>query len=177
MELKGRTTGKVFWVILGLALMMAVASGRPLFAAPSLTLDQQAALRHMYEEEKLARDVYTVLYDKWQMSIFNTIKQSEQRHMDSMKGLLVYYSVPFEVLPPGQFSLVSLQNFYDELLNSGMSSKVKALEVGVNIETTDIADLDAYLGSFTYKNIVNVYQNLRAASQNHLDAFNSQLGY
>ena len=176
MVLKEGASGRRFWVIVGLSLMMALATSIPLFAAPTLTTEEQTALRYIYEEEKLARDVYTVLYDKWQLKIFYNIKQSEQNHMDAMKNLLDYYKVPYDVKGPGVFTDKYLQEAYDSLVSTGLISVVEALNVGVTIEETDIVDLDFYLGNFTYKNIVNVYKNLKAASLNHLDAFETQLG-
>ena len=40
------------------------------------------------EEEKMARDVYRVLYEKWGNPIFANIVESEQAHMDAMANLL-----------------------------------------------------------------------------------------
>jgi hypothetical protein len=36
----------------------------------------------MREEEKLARDVYIALYEKWGLRTFLNIAESEQQHMD-----------------------------------------------------------------------------------------------
>ena len=47
----------------------------------------------MREEEKLARDVYLNLYDKWNVPIFSNIATSEQEHTDAIKSLLTQYGV------------------------------------------------------------------------------------
>ena len=46
-----------------------------------------------------------------------------------------------------------------------------ALNVGVSIETLDIADLQEKLDQTTAKNVKRVFSNLLTASENHLAAF------
>ena len=62
---------------------------------PDRRLDQQEidALQFMVEEEKLARDVYSYLYQQWNLAIFNNITGSEQNHMDSIRDLLIRYDL------------------------------------------------------------------------------------
>ena len=55
--------------------------------APSAMSEEQWLL-YLREEEKLARDVYLALYDKWGITEFSTIADSEVRHMASVKNLL-----------------------------------------------------------------------------------------
>ena len=45
-----------------------------------LTDEEIAGLKLMREEEKLARDVYMVLYEQWNLPIFSNIANSEQAH-------------------------------------------------------------------------------------------------
>ncbi|MHA1611000.1 MAG: DUF2202 domain-containing protein, partial [Promethearchaeota archaeon] len=70
----------------------------------------------MYEEEKLARDVYLFLYDEWGIAIFNGIAQSEQGHVDSVGTLLVRYSLTgsFMELERGVYQNPILQELYDD---------------------------------------------------------------
>jgi len=49
-----------------------------------LTPEEEAGLLFMREEEKLARDVPLVLFDKSGLRVFENIAQSEQRHMDAV---------------------------------------------------------------------------------------------
>jgi len=72
----------------------------------------------MREEEKLARDVYTALYEKWNLRAFQSIGQgSETTHMDAMKTLLGRYGLedPVGEDVPGVFQNEELQKAYDEL--------------------------------------------------------------
>jgi len=45
---------------------------------------EKSCLMKMREEEKMARDVYQVLYDKWGHQIFSNIARSEQQHMGAV---------------------------------------------------------------------------------------------
>ena len=133
-------------------------------------------MKFMHEEEKLARDVYEFLGEKWNLRIFNNIKQSEQRHLDKMKNLLETNSVTYLINDErGFFYNNDLQKMYDELVEKGSKSKYDALEVGRMIEETDIADLEKAFKNTDNTYIKQVYSNLLRASQKHLQAFNRQL--
>jgi hypothetical protein len=130
-------------------------------------------LTYMREEEKLARDVYLTLYNKYQSRIFKNIATSEQTHMDAVKTLLDRYGIqdPAAGNGPGEFTNRDLQALYTELINKGSISLNEAFKVGVEIEETDIGDLKEAIAASTPKDIVKVYTNLLQASLNHLQAF------
>jgi len=145
--------------------------------ANGLTADEEYWLTYMREEEKLARDVYLYLYDKWQLRPFNNISKSEQRHMDSVKSLLDSYGIPDPAAgkEKGEFTNLELQKLYNELINQGSISLVEAIKVGIIIEETDIADLEEAISLTISDDIKTIYSNLLRGSQNHLKAFNSNL--
>lgn len=145
----------------------------------SLSEDETYWLTYMREEEKLARDVYLALYEKWGEPIFKNIADSEQRHMDAVERLLVRYGIDDPVADesvPGNFTIGELNTIYETLITRGFSSLDEAYQVGADIETADINDLqEAIIVSSEHKDIVRVYNNLLKGSNNHLDAFNSHL--
>lgn len=144
---------------------------------PSLNQAEIEALVYMREEEKLAKDVYRYLYDVWGQRIFENIAASEQKHMDAVLYLLGKYGLEDPALRPGEFDDQRLQDLYDELVAKGKISLIDALEVGVIIEETDISDLEECLSITNKQDIRQVFTNLLNGSENHLAAFNSQLGY
>ena len=97
--------------------------------------------------------------------------------MDAINNLLVKYGIPDPVAGNtyGVFTNPELQDLYDKLIEQGSKSIEEALQVGVLIETTDIADLQEGLADTTHKDIKNVYSNLLKGSNNHLRAFNNEL--
>jgi len=138
---------------------------------------EKSWLTYMREEEKLARDVYRYLFDKWDSRIFSNISTSEQRHMDTLKTLLDGYGVPDPTAGKGrgEFSDPKLQALYDKLIQQGSTSIVEALKVGVIIEKTDMDDLHDAIASTTLIDVKTVYNNILGGSLNHLSAFNSNL--
>jgi hypothetical protein len=143
-----------------------------------LTQAEIDGLLYMREEEKLARDSYLTLYDKWHLTIFSKIANSEVMHMSKVKDLLDRYGLsdPAAGKPVGVFTNPILQQLYDGLMVQGSQSSTEALRVGVTIEEVDIVDLQNYLALTNKTDIIQVYTNLMNASYNHLNAFNSQLG-
>lgn len=135
---------------------------------------EMADLLLMREEEKLARDLYDALYEQWDVRVFANIARSEQKHMDAVKTLLDAYGIadPVSTDAPGVFANDELQALYDELLAQGSGSVEQALAVGVLVEETDIADLQAALQNTDNPSISKVYENLLKGSENHLKAFN-----
>jgi hypothetical protein len=145
--------------------------------ALQLTELEELNITYMREEEKLARDVYLVMYDLWGANIFANISDSEQRHMDAIKNLITRYGLTDPVVDDtvGQFTNPELKELYDDLIEDGEVSLEEALKVGVAIEELDIADLKQALADTDKKNIERVFQNLLNGSNNHLDAFNACL--
>ena len=135
----------------------------------------EAAIVHMREEEKLARDVYTALGEQWGTQIFTNIAASEQRHMDQVATLLGTYGIedPAAGNGPGEFTDPDLQALYDRLVAQGSTSLTDALGVGKAIEELDIADLKA--SATSAEDVQAVWDRLEAGSNNHLRAFESQL--
>jgi hypothetical protein len=142
----------------------------------TLTAAESAGLLFMYEEEKLARDVYTAMYTRWNQPVFKNIAASEQTHMNAIRTLLVRYGLPVPQNSAGVFNDASLKSLYDQLVASGNQSFLKALQAGVAIEQKDIADLQTHLKETIHADIRQVYTNLLKASNNHLASFSRLLG-
>ncbi|MBN1224192.1 MAG: DUF2202 domain-containing protein [Candidatus Aminicenantes bacterium] len=138
---------------------------------------ERADLSYMYQEEKMARDVYLTLKEHWNRLIFQNIANSEQRHMDAIKMLFDKYSLPLPILDDtvGYFTNAEIQNLYLELVAAGKVSLENALKVGATIEDRDIFDLKEALYRTDNSDIKTVYQNLMKGSRNHLRAFARQL--
>lgn len=131
----------------------------------------------MREEEKLARDVYTSLWEKWEVNIFNNIADSEQTHTNAVKTILDRYGLEDPVIDEsvGVFTSPILGELYDTLVTQGSSSLMDALIVGATVEDLDINDLNDLLNKTDNTDIIRVYKNLNKGSRNHLRAFVAQI--
>jgi len=146
-------------------------------AVVSLTEEEKNDLLFMREEEKLARDVYLTLFEKWGTPVFANIATSEQQHMDAMLILLNTYKLPDPAAATvvGEFVNTELQELYDALIQRGNQSVLEALKVGGIIEETDIEDINAAIETSRLAKIDSVYENLLEGSYNHLRAFAKQI--
>ncbi len=132
---------------------------------------EKLSLLRMREEEKLAHDVYTVLYQKWGNQVFSNIAQSEQTHMDAVALLLKRYNIADPASSTlGVFTDTSLQALYITLRDKGTSSLADALSVGATIEDLDLSDLKTTV-EVDNADIRLVYDNLSRGSRNHMRAF------
>ena len=130
----------------------------------------------MREEEKLARDVYNHLYDKWNLNVFKNIAKSEQEHMDALLGEVDVCKFDDSVLPEdGKFNNSHIQDLYDALIVKGDLSLIDALEVGATIEDVDIFDLDNFSTKTENETLLDIYGKLTCGSRNHMRAFTGQL--
>ncbi|MCK5475259.1 MAG: DUF2202 domain-containing protein [Candidatus Pacebacteria bacterium] len=127
----------------------------------------------MREEEKLARDVYNTLGEKWGMQIFTNIAKSEQTHTDAIKVLLDRYEIedPVKDDSVGVFTSFELDELYQNLLEQGNLSLLDALTVGAIVEDLDIKDLNELSAKTNNADIIATYNNLNKGSRNHLRAF------
>ncbi|MCA8968724.1 MAG: DUF2202 domain-containing protein [Planctomycetes bacterium] len=139
----------------------------------TLSAAETADLVMMRQEEKLARDVYKVLYDVWKLPAFSNIAASEQSHMDLCKFLLDRYALP-DPNPSdavGIFKDAQFTHLFQVLVLFGIQSQDHALVVGAFIEDLDIADLDDTLARSDNRDLDTLYQNLQLGSRNHLRSF------
>jgi hypothetical protein len=146
------------------------------YPVQEISADEAAMLLFSREEEKLARDVYQALAEKWPLRIFRNIGAAENRHFDAIGSMIARYELSDPALADaGAFSDPELQTMYDELVTRGLRSLRDAFEVGVDIEEKDIEDLDEAMSATDNKDILAVYENLLGGSLNHLSAFKRQL--
>eukprot|EP00828_Plagiopyla_frontata_P017977 TRINITY_DN2314_c0_g1_i1.p2 TRINITY_DN2314_c0_g1~~TRINITY_DN2314_c0_g1_i1.p2 ORF type:complete len:250 (+),score=93.48 TRINITY_DN2314_c0_g1_i1:849-1598(+) len=136
---------------------------------------ERDSLLFMFEEEKLARDVYTALNRTWRDRVFANIAASEQQHMDAIRALLQKYGIPVPDDTPGTYVDPRLQELFGQLTARGGKSLEEALCVGATIEDLDIMDLKEHLQQADNRDIRIVYQNLMKGSRNHLRSFDARL--
>ncbi len=141
-----------------------------------LSEQEKEGLLFLYEEEKLARDFYADLYDKWNQKIFMNISRSEQTHMDAVKYLLERYGIKLpEPEDDSSFKNRDLEKLYNDLLEDSMKSYENALKNALLVEEKDIKDLIDEIKLSDNRDINITYQNLMKGSRNHLRSFSRQL--
>jgi len=129
------------------------------------------------EEEKLARDVYITLYGTSGIRVFDNISGAEQTHTDAVRDLLLARSLPDPVVDDtvGAFVDPTLDGLYVDLVASGQTDDVSALEVGATIEDLDIRDIEEMAARTDDVDALALYDSLSCGSRNHMRAFIGQL--
>ena len=162
-----------------LLLAKGPKGGRGVAASGASTLDAQEIedAQWMREEEKLARDVYRIMFALHGDPVFSNISTSEQSHMDAMEKLVDRHNIDDPVVSDvtGVFTNPELQSWYDTLIDRGSESLVEACKVGILIEETDMLDIQAAIDNTDESDIENTYENLLKGSRNHLRAYVGKL--
>ena len=68
-----------------------------------LSQEQIEDLNFMYEEEKLARDLYAELGEEWDLQIFSNISESEEQHMAALEVLFEKYDLEKPSAEAGEY--------------------------------------------------------------------------
>ena len=137
------------------------------------------SLAYMYEEERLAKEVYLAIYEKQPVQQLSKIaSRAEVRHIDAVKKLANRYNVATPYQQAGSYKTPSIQRLYNELYAKGIRSKKDALEVGCMVEVVDINDLNNYINEAQQANaqdVLQTYDFLQKGSYNHYWAFDRGL--
>ena len=175
--MKRQTAPITLIMVMSLFTLLVVSCKKDTEVTPTtpLTDSDKKALLFMLEEEKLARDTYTYLWEVWQINLFTNIKSSEQSHMDAIAQVLTSYGIQYTILPAGQFADSLLLNFYNQFITSGSINSSNALQIGATIEDLDISDLEKYTAQTTNETVINVFNSLECGSRNHLRSFVSAI--
>jgi hypothetical protein len=142
----------------------------------ALTSSEKEGLIFIWEEEKVARDLYASLHEEDNLSIFMNLMKSEQSHMDQAEAVIDQYglSTPEED-EPGAFQNQTLQEIYDRLLMEGLPSDEDALQAAAEYEEISIMDLERELAATENEDVKVVYQGLLAGSRKHLRSYVAEL--
>lgn len=143
------------------------------FPKQDVSASEEKELLYMREEEKMAHDVYSMMFDKWGLRPFSNIKGAEERHMAAVKSLIDKYDLtdPVKDVKVGAFTNTEIKKLYAGLMEQGNKSEIDALKAGAEIEEVDIKDLIQAIKDTDNNDIKFVYNNLLNASGNHLRAF------
>lgn len=141
-------------------------------------------LLYMREEEKLARDVYLTMFERWGLPIFENIAASEQSHTNTVGNMLSYYNLPDPFIYDniGAFVNQELTELYNFLVSEnndidvdGDVDVMDALYIGALIEEVDMEDIQYAIDATDHENIAELYNTLMCGSRNHLRAYVGQI--
>jgi hypothetical protein len=137
------------------------------------------SLAYMYEEERLAKEVYLSVYKKQPVrQLYQIATNSETRHINAVKDLARKYGVKVYPQQVGHYKNPHIQELFNRLYAKGIRSQKDALEVGCIVEVTDINDLNKYIAQAQKsgaRDVLHTYIFLRRGSYKHYWAFDRGL--
>ena len=125
------------------------------------------------EEERMAQDLYLAFDETYDMRVFSTIASSETHHFSILGAAIEQSGVtdPSAGRAAGSFAFPAIQDLYDAWLDQGQASAKSAVEAAIELEKRDIADLELAISQTDDPGLKQIFENLKAASENHLSAF------
>jgi hypothetical protein len=152
----------------------ALAAGS---TASPLSENETADILFMREEEQMAYDLYARWGTNYSQPIFKNIARSESVHISRVQALIDrYYPGTYRIgNASAGYTDARIQQMYDTLGPVGDASLHNALESGLVVEDRDIEDLDRAIENTTRLDILGVWRELRAGSENYRQAFSQAL--
>ncbi len=136
--------------------------------------DLATGLQFAREEERMARDLYQALADKYDGALpFSRITLSEQRHFDAVGALLDRYDVadPADGRKAGSYADATLQNLYDGWLADGRSRSTRPTTSAWPWRSATSPTSRARSSRASRADVTQVFTALLNGSQHHLAAF------
>lgn len=135
-----------------------------------LTADEIEFLYAAREDEKLARDLYSVYAAQYPAYLaFKNIAAAESNHIAAIEKIFGYYEIEFpELTETGVFADAGLQEKYDSLVPA--ATPLEAFTIMAYIEEEGIYAYQAVIETTENANIKLFLENMVKASSNHLKA-------
>lgn len=126
----------------------------------------------LYQEEKLAYDLYGEFYERWSLSVFNKVQQREAKHVWCVERIMDNYGFDYNTnTNAGSYPDRDIQKIYDDLTVKGCISDLAALEAAAYIKEKHISQLRERIRYQEDEYIVKVIFLMESAAQSHLRAF------
>lgn len=134
--------------------------------------DKRDLFLKLYQEEKMAFDLYGEFYERWSLNVFNTIQQREAKHVWCVERIMDNYGYKYRTnTNTGLYQDKEIQKLYDELTVKGCISDLAALEAAAYIKEKHIAQLRERIRYQEDGYVVKVIFLMESAAQSHLKAF------
>ena len=126
----------------------------------------------LYQEEKLAYDLYGEFYERWSLGVFNKVQQREAKHVWCVERIMDNYGFDYNTNTiAGSYPDRDIQKIYDDLTVKGCISDLAALEAAAYIKEKHISQLRERIRYQEDEYVVKVIFLMESAAQSHLRAF------
>ena len=158
----------------------------------SLSDPQMYSLAYMWNEERLAHDIYLNLNELYPRAEFvNIATNGEVTHINLVRDIVEWYDInitnivdytdsfsqaQLDSMPSGTYGIEEIQDLYDVLYAEGSTSLEEAVKVACKVEVVDVDDLDAYIiDAAGNQALLDTFNILRDGSYKHYWVFDGIL--
>jgi len=143
----------------------------------SLTGVQDIDLAAVTEAEKLVHDLYSAFADTYGTPAFVQITKDETLRLAQARALMKRYAIadPTAGRAVGDFATASTQQLYNQLLTEGTASVDAADAAVVTLDARNSTDLKAATVGLTAPDVLQMYNDLLAATRRRLVMFGGGL--
>ncbi len=135
-------------------------------------------MNYLIENEKLLRDYFNVMYNKYNLSLFQNVAKSEQSHLNFLAVKFLRYDLknPTEEKPAGEYVNPELQQTYDIMIAKGETNIYAALLAGSSKVKEDVEDIPLMIDQFEGNaDIVLIFSNILIESQKNREVLEQEL--
>jgi len=131
----------------------------------------KSLLFKLYQEEKMSYELMGEFYNNWQLEVFNSVKERDEKHVWCMDKVIMKYGYENNNSAAGNlFNDKKIQAFYDEMSVKGSISDLSALEAAAYIKERSIYELRERIVTQSDPYIVKVIFLMEQASQKQFRA-------
>lgn len=135
------------------------------------TANEKTALLQIFEQEKLARDVYAELGEKFGINLLKNISISKQKQMSVLMDLMVLNQMsPIFEDARGVYNDQELSELYTNITAEGSLSLNNAFRACAKVEDKNIFDLEKAISETTKNKLITLYSKISCNAGNDLRA-------
>ncbi|MFA5358953.1 MAG: DUF2202 domain-containing protein [Patescibacteria group bacterium] len=140
-------------------------------SAEGLGEKEKTGLVYLAGEEKMLRDFFAKMAEKYREKPFGYLATAESGHVAAVKILLEKYELADQAgmdLPTGEFADKKIKEFFDKQTVAGEASGEAALVAGLEMIEFNIKDIEQFTFSTARPDLRQSYNLLAQVARNHL---------
>lgn len=125
------------------------------------------------DEERMAYKLYDKLNKAYpEIKVFKSMKAVKKQDFSTLTNYAKIHHPDLKIgALTGLFKVRETEKLYKKLLKQGKASSANAVDVGIELEKTDIENIAYFLKSDPESELVDILEELKGSSQNHLAKF------
>lgn len=144
--------------------------------APLSSMEKEG-LVYTIEEARLAQNVNSFLFDKWEAPSFEYVMNDETNNMYKFQKLIKRQggADPLEYAVYGKFNITSMQDIYNKYKKIGKNSLLSGYYVSMTLEEQNYVNMEKRIGDSSNSELIKLYNNRLSDIGNHIRVLNKHM--